>query len=56
MSTELKERIAQLEARLADLEARLPKHSTPAAMVIELEEIEDELAELRAQAGRVSDQ
>ena len=43
------ERIAQLEKQIAELEARLPKHSVPAAMIIELEDLEDELESLRAQ-------
>jgi len=43
------ERIAQLEVQIAELEARLPKHSVPAAMIIELEDLEDELETLTAQ-------
>lgn len=35
--------IAELEKRFADLKARLPKHSVPPAMLIELEELEEEL-------------
>jgi len=52
------ERIRELERRLADLEARLPRHSVPAAMMVEIEELEEELAALcaqrvhRASAGR----
>lgn len=46
------ERIAQLEAEIADLQARLPKHSTPPAMLIQLEELEDELEMLTAQVRR----
>ena len=46
-----KERIAQLEKQLAELKARLPKHSVPAAMIIELEDLEDELEALRAQTS-----
>jgi hypothetical protein len=34
----------ELERRLANLRARLPRHSVPAAMLIELEELEEELA------------
>jgi hypothetical protein len=34
---------AELEKRIADLKARLPRHSTPPAMLIELEELEEEL-------------
>ena len=41
-------RIAELERRIAELRARLPKHSVPPAMIIELEDLEDELAQLRA--------
>jgi uncharacterized small protein (DUF1192 family) len=43
------ERIAQLEAEIAELKARLPKHSVPPAMILELEELEEELTRLRAQ-------
>ncbi len=46
---ELDERIARLEEEIAALKARLPKHSTPPSMIVELEDLEDELAELRAQ-------
>jgi hypothetical protein len=44
----LEERIAQLERQIEELEARLPKHSVPAAMIIELEDLEEELELLRA--------
>jgi hypothetical protein len=37
----------ELEKRIHDLRARLPQHSVPAAMLIELEELEDELARRR---------
>jgi len=45
----VRERIARLEERLADLERRLPAHSIPPAMILEMEEIEEELAQARAQ-------
>jgi len=32
--------IEELEQRIADLKARMPKHSTPPAMLIELEDLE----------------
>ena len=44
------ERIAQLEKEIAQLKARLPKHSTPPAMIIELEDLEEELEALQAEA------
>lgn len=47
MSTE--QRIRELQKRLEDLRARLPKHSVPAAMILELETLEEELAALQAQ-------
>ena len=40
------ERIQELERRIADAKARLPAHSTPPAMIVELEDLEDELARL----------
>jgi len=43
------DRLRELEQRLHDLQARLPKHSVPPAMIIEIEELEDELSALRAQ-------
>jgi len=42
-------RIRELEKQIADLEARLPAHSTPPAMIQELEELEEELEGLKAQ-------
>lgn len=44
----LAERIAALERRLAEAQARLPRHSVPPTMLIEIEELEEELAELRS--------
>jgi hypothetical protein len=43
-----RQRVAQLEAEIAELRARLPKHSVPLAMLIQLEELEDELTTLLA--------
>lgn len=43
------QRIAELKRRLADLQARLPAHSVPPAMLMEIEEIEDELARLQSE-------
>jgi len=42
------ERIRELERRLTDLEARLPRHTVPTSMMVEMEELEEELAVLRA--------
>ncbi len=54
MNTEMKadrERMAQLEQEIAELKARMPKHSVPPAMMIELEDLEDELASLESLRG-----
>ena len=45
------ERIGQLEEQIAGFKARLPKHSTPAGMLLQLEEWEDELRALKSQVG-----
>jgi hypothetical protein len=45
------QRIAELEKELENLTARLPRHSTPPAMLIRLEEVEEELAVLRGRRG-----
>lgn len=44
------QRIRELQKQLDDLRARLPKHSIPAAMILELEAMEEELADLQAQS------
>ncbi len=44
------QRIRELQKQLDDLRARLPKHSIPAAMILELEALEEELADLQAQS------
>jgi DNA-binding transcriptional MerR regulator len=49
------ERIAELEAEIAELKARMPKHSVPPAMIIQLEDLEDELQALKARVKRGSD-
>jgi len=36
------QRLHELEKHIADVRARLPKHSVPAAMILELEDLEDE--------------
>lgn len=46
-------RIAELEKEIAELKARIPQHSVRPAMIIELEDLEDELAaKLAALAAR----
>jgi|GEM_PF-2292474 len=52
VGTMLVERIHALEQRIADLRARLPRHSPPTAMLVELDELEDELSRLREEDGR----
>ena len=47
------QRIAQLTEAIAQLKARFPKHSVPPAMMIELEELEEELE--RALGGKSHD-
>jgi hypothetical protein len=39
--------IVKLEQQITGLKARLPKHSVPPAMLIALEEMEEELARLK---------
>lgn len=40
------DRIQELNSRIAELKARLPRHSVPPAMLMELEDLEEELAQL----------
>jgi hypothetical protein len=43
--------LKELEKRIHDLRARLPQHSVPVAMLMELEELEEELERRRLEAG-----
>ncbi len=43
------ERLQQLKAKLADLKSRMPAHSVRPAMLLEIEDLEDEIASLRAE-------
>ena len=43
------DRVAELEKQLTELQNRLPAHSVPPSMVIELDELEEALAEARQQ-------
>lgn len=45
----LQRQVADLEARLAELKRRLPAHSIPPAMVVEMDELDEALAEARAE-------
>lgn len=44
----VQKRIKELEAQLADATARIPKHDAPAALLAEIDEMEEELEDLRA--------
>jgi hypothetical protein len=41
------ERVTELEQKIADLKRRIPPHSIPPAMLLELEELEEELEKAR---------
>jgi hypothetical protein len=49
------ERLRILEARLADLKARLPAHSVRPATIIEMEQLEEEIEELRVRVRQEGD-
>ncbi len=47
----LHEELKRLEADLADREAALPAHSVRPHQIVEIEEIEDKIAELKTRLG-----
>lgn len=47
--------IQELKEKIADLKKRLPAHSIPPSMLIELEELEDALAEALKQEAKELD-
>jgi len=49
---QLQQQIAELEQRLSDLLARLPAHSTPPAMAMELDALEEAIADLHQELHR----
>ena len=49
MRYEGKKRIRELEPQIADLKSRMPAHSVKPAMIMQLEELEDELEKLKRQ-------
>jgi septal ring factor EnvC (AmiA/AmiB activator) len=49
----LEKSIQELEARLKELKAQLPAHSISPAMMIKLDELEDQLAEARQQLAKI---
>ena len=50
---ELEKNITELETRLNELKAQLPAHSISPAMMIKLDELEDQLAEARLQLAKI---
>ncbi|MBN1146063.1 MAG: hypothetical protein JXA78_02315 [Anaerolineales bacterium] len=50
---QLERLIAELEARLSDWKARLPGHSIPPAMIAEVDELDEQLAQARARLASI---
>ena len=50
-SESLHKQIAEVKQRLADAQARVPKHDVPAALVAEMDDLEEELGRLQALVG-----
>jgi ribosomal protein L29 len=48
MTSDNEERIKELEKEIADIKGRIPAHSINPAMIMELEELEDELERLKS--------
>ncbi|MFN2108297.1 MAG: hypothetical protein ACK2UI_01425, partial [Anaerolineae bacterium] len=44
----VEERIQRVEQQLANARARMPQHDIPSALMSEIDELEEELAELQA--------
>ena len=51
------QRVAYLQKAIADLKARVPRHSATAAMLVELEDLQEELKRLQARlSGQAPEQ
>jgi len=44
----VQDKIAQVKEQLANARARVPKHDVPAALIAEMDDLDDELAHLRS--------
>jgi len=51
MEDRLAQQIAEVKQRLAEARARIPKHDVPAALIAEIDELDDELERLQALAN-----
>ena len=51
MNDNLAKQIAKVEQRLAEAKARVPKHDVPAALIAEMDELDEELERLQALAN-----
>ena len=49
--TSLQDQIAQVKQRLSEAQRRVPKHDVPAALITEMDDLEEELAGLQALAS-----
>ena len=49
------ERVTELRAKITDLKKRWPAHSTPPAMLQELDDLEEELAKALTEVQREED-
>ena len=49
-SDAMQKRIRELEKQLAEARARIPKHDVPAALIEEIDDLDEELARLRPAA------
>jgi chromatin segregation and condensation protein Rec8/ScpA/Scc1 (kleisin family) len=52
---QLKNKITELETRRDDLIARLPAHSIPPSMIAELDEIEEQLNQVKLQMAALDE-
>jgi uncharacterized coiled-coil DUF342 family protein len=51
MNQDLAKKIADVRQRLREANARVPKHDVPAALIAEIDELDEELARLQALAN-----
>jgi uncharacterized coiled-coil DUF342 family protein len=51
MKDRLAQQIAEVKQRLAEARARVPKHDIPAALITEIDELDEELERLQALAN-----
>ncbi len=52
-SQELEKHLSELEAQLTELQSRFPAHSIPADLIMQMDEIDEQISEVRSRLAAI---